>query len=235
MHTLWDGRHPEAEDDYLRAVVLARLLDQSEMLAVAQLGLAATLFALGRDAMPLVEQTRALLDGLDHLGFRLDACAGRGLVKLGRVDEGRAYLLRAVAGARAGNAPDVEADALTDLADLDVGAGALGAAVLCLEAAVAALSRTSSDKALEAGVRLAALLLCDGRDDEARATLGPIRQRFGWRLRPAVAAEIALVERALDGDPAGAEPVAEAASGRAAESPALRRLHAVVSERRARV
>jgi hypothetical protein len=242
-----DGRHAEAEGAYHRAVALAAELDIVYLRLLALIGLSGSVYALGRDADPLLEEARRHLGGRDDLGVRIDACAGRGHLRLGRHASALALLTGAVAGARRVGAPDVEAEALADLAELYTagsdaptwpgaaprppGGGTQSVpddAIGCLEAAVVALSATGSDKALLARVRLAGALVCADRDDDARAALAPLQRRFAWRLRGSEAAEIALVTVALDGGEPGG-PIA--ALGAAAEVPAVRRLLAEVARR----
>lgn len=193
-----DGRHAEAERAYLRAIELAQGAGMAEMVAVARLGLAGSVYSLGRDATGLLEQALEIPEAVPPgLPMRIDACAGRGLLRLGRVDEARHRLLLAVQVASARGASDVEAEAAADLADVCAATGDTEGLLRWHQVAVTALEPTGSDKALLATVRLAGALVTVGRDEDARALLAPIRPRFGWRLRPTVAAEFALVEIAL--------------------------------------
>lgn len=196
-----DGRHAEAEARYRAAITLAAAHGLVILHAVAGMGLAASGFALGRDATAEIAAARAeLVACLPDEVFRADAVAGRGLVRLGRTNTARATLLRALEGARGARAADVEAEVLTDLAGMDADRGDADGAIAWMDHAVAVLGPTGSDKALGATVHLAGLLACAGRDDQARAVLAPVRTRYGRRLRPEVAAELGWLEHTLDPD-----------------------------------
>jgi hypothetical protein len=97
-----------------------------------------------------------------------------------------------------GVVPEVEAEALGDLAELQVQQGELEDCLRSWERAIAVLSATGSDKNLSASIRLSALYLRLNRPALAQALISPIRQRYLHRLRPAIAAEMAQVEAALE-------------------------------------
>lgn len=190
-----EGRHTEAIVEYHRAIAIAEQ-HAPEIVAVAQLGLAASLFAEGQNAMPLLHSIH-LDPQQTELSLRLDACAGRGLLQLGKFEEARPFLLRAITAAR-GIVPEVEAEALGDLAEIQVQHGELEDCLRSWERAIAVLSATGSDKTLTASIRLSALYLRLNRPALARALITPIQQRYLHRLRPAIAAEMAQVEAALE-------------------------------------
>ncbi len=225
-----DGRHAEAEPLYLRAIALADAAGLGDMHAVANLGLATSVYALGRDATPLLDAVRGLpAAAVPFLAMRFDACAGRGLLRLGRSEDAAPFLRAALEQARSLGASDVEADASADLADAAERAGHPDELVHHLRAAVTALAPTGSDKALAAQVRLAGGLVWAAREDEARAVLAPLRARFGGRLTPSVVAEHALVEIAL-----GDRPAEELEANRTKVSeaePAVRRLLRAIGRR----
>jgi tetratricopeptide (TPR) repeat protein len=198
-----DGRHADAESAYVRAIALCEQLGLAELRDIASFGLAGSRFALGRDATAILAGLRAG-SPREEFGVRLNACEGRGAVLLGRFAFAEPLLGAAVEGARRIGAPDVEADALTDLAEVRLALhGDHPGALALLERAVQVLVDAGSDKALRARLRLAAALLLAGRHDDARAVLVPAR-RFGWRLGRHGEAELALLEACLRGDRAAA-------------------------------
>lgn len=227
-----DGRDREALPLYARALALAEELGERVLGVVILLAYAASRYALGEDATAMVDDARArLAGGLVGLAIRLDACAGRGLLRLGRPDEALVHLHAAVDGAAAARSPEVEADALSDLADLAADAGELDEALRWSARAVAVLGATGSDKAFVVAVRRAGLELVAGDDAAARDGVRTLRLRYGWRLRPEVAAEVALVELGLAGGPASGLPALVAALGRHVDEPGVRRTLAEVRRR----
>ena len=193
------GRHEEADPCFAEAIRLAE--GQGELVAVAQLGRAASLFARGEDARALVEEARGRLGtGQEALGLRADACLGKGLYRLGFPAEARRWLLRAAARAERAGAREVEAEALTELAELSWEDGSFSDSVRWMERAVGVLSGTGSDLAWGAAVRLGGFLWGVGREEEARTVLAPIRQRFVGRLRGPMRAEWALLHGLLNGE-----------------------------------
>lgn len=197
------GRHTEADPCFAEAIRLAE--GNPELVAVAQLGRAASLFARGVDARGLVEEARGRLGpGQEALGLRADACLGKGLRRLGFPAEAQRWLSRAAARAERAGAREVEAEALAELAELSWEEGSDSESVRWMERAVGVLSGTGSDLAWGAAVRLGGFLWGVGREEEARAVLAPIRQRFLGRLRGPVRAEWELLHGLLNGQDVGA-------------------------------
>jgi tetratricopeptide (TPR) repeat protein len=193
------GRHGEADPSFVEAVRLAE--GQGELVAVAQLGRAASLFARGVVARGLVVLARGRLGpGQEALGLRADACLGKGLCRLGFSGEARRWLLRAAARAERAGAREVEAEAVAELAELSWAEGEYSEAVRWMERAVGVLAGSGSDLAWGVAVRLAGFLWGTQREEEARTVLAPIRQRFLGRLRGPVRAEWALVHGLLNGE-----------------------------------
>ncbi|HNH50388.1 MAG TPA: hypothetical protein PKY30_25370, partial [Myxococcota bacterium] len=148
------GQHAEADPSFAEAIRLAE--GQGELVAVAQLGRAASLFARGQDARGLVEEAHGRLGpGQEALGLRADACLGKGLYRLGFPVEARRWLLRAAARAERAGAREVEAEALAELAELSWEEGASAESVRWMERAVGVLAGSGSDLAWGAAVRLA--------------------------------------------------------------------------------
>lgn len=178
------GRDAEAEPACLQALERAREVDQPVLAHLSRLALATARYAQGKDADDLATRLRQDLEQDAELLVRLDACEGRGARLRGQPERAETLLRRAVEGARRVRAPDVQAEALAELATLCAARGDREGELDHLQQALRALEGTGSDKALQLRLRLAQVLTREGRSAEAEA-LRLVARRYAWRLAPA--------------------------------------------------
>lgn len=177
------GRHAEAETIALQALDQAHGLGLGPLETICRLALATARHARGCDAAELIARLRAEVVGDRGLEIRVDACEGRGALILGQLARAEALLRRAIEGAQAAGAPEVQAEAWGDLAALRQRQGDEEGELDSLERATAILAGTGSDKALRLQLRLALALERRGRHAES-AALRQVVRRYAWRLSP---------------------------------------------------